>query len=316
MKSIYKVIFAGTIQISIEILSALLDIKEIDVIALICQPDSIIGRKKELKMCEAKKFALEQNIKVFSPSNIKDIYEDLKALKPDFLITCAYGKIIPQNIIDIFTDCINVHGSLLPKYRGGSPLQAAIRNGDKESGVTLIRMVKAMDAGPIFCQKKFNIDQEENSQTIFEKAGKVGKELVKKHILKIFRKEIIPKEQDDNYVTFAYNLKNEEEHINFKNEAIDVVNFIKSLSPKPTAFCYFGNSRIKIAKADVVNNLFIDKQYLPGQIIDIDKEGIIVACGNNTIIRIRELQREGKKMNSASIYYKNPTIFINYKVFS
>ncbi|WP_339021546.1 methionyl-tRNA formyltransferase [Spiroplasma endosymbiont of Atherix ibis] len=301
----YKVVFCGTPQISVEILKALEKIN-VEIVGVITQPDKQVGRKKEIKFSEVKEYCLTKKYKLFQPYKISEIEDQLKDLKPDFMLTCAYGQFISDSILNIFKNCINTHASILPKYRGGSPIQFAIMNGDKKTGISLMKMVKKMDAGEVYYQEEIDIDENDDSATLFEKMAILGKKMIKEKLMAIFDGKLVGQKQDESKVTFAYNLKNEEEKINWNKSAVEINNFIRALSPKPIAFTFFNNERIKIKKSRVIkdkeNLITINKTFSTGEVVLIDKEGIIVNTANG-YLKILELQRQGKNMVKASTFY-------------
>ncbi|AUM62544.1 methionyl-tRNA formyltransferase [Spiroplasma monobiae] len=300
----HKVIFCGTPQISVEILKGL-ENTGVEIIGVITQPDKQVGRKKEIKFSPVKEYALTKGYTLFQPYKIGDILEDLKKLNPDFMLTCAYGQFITQPILDLFKNCINTHASILPKYRGGSPIQFAIMNGEKTTGISLMKMVKKMDAGEVYYQEEIEIDDEDNSETLFNKMAVLGKRMVEEKLLDIFEEKIKGIDQDESKVTFAYNLKNEQEVIDWNNSAFEINNFIRALSPQPIAFTFINEERIKIKSARVIkdeeNLATLDRIFANGEVISTDKEGIIVNTSNG-YLKILEIQREGKKMVSASTF--------------
>ncbi|WP_339029400.1 methionyl-tRNA formyltransferase [Spiroplasma endosymbiont of Cantharis nigra] len=303
----FKVIFCGTPDISVEILKGI-EKTGLTIVGVITQPDKQIGRKKEIKFSPVKEYSLSKKYRLFQPFKISQIYDELKSLKADFMITCAYGQFITQPILDLFKNCINVHASLLPKYRGGSPIQYAIMNGESKTGISLMKMIKKMDAGDVYCQAEILITQEDNADSVFKKMAVLGKKMIEESLLQILKGQLIGVQQDESKVSFAYNLKNEEEKIDWNKSAEQICNFIRALSPQPIAFTYIDKERIKIKSARVIKDeeklMTLDKLFANGEIIAIDKEGIIVNTTNG-FLKIIELQREGKKMVSASTF-KDP----------
>ncbi|QGS51791.1 methionyl-tRNA formyltransferase [Spiroplasma tabanidicola] len=300
----YKVIFCGTPPIAVEVLKGL-EALNLEIVCVITQPDKMVGRKKVLTPSVVKGYALVKNYNILQPANIKDAFEEIKKYNADFLLTCAFGQFIPENILSLFKNSINVHGSILPKYRGGSPIQYAIMNGDKQTGISLMKMIKKMDAGEVYKTELIDILDEDDSGSLFEKMGKLANQMIQKYLIDIFEKKIVGVAQDESQATFAYNLSNEQEKIDWSKSNIEVLNFIRSQSPLPIAFTYLGDERIKIKKARLVKDdekyISLLKIFQPGEIIYLDKEGIIVQTGQG-IIKILELQRAGKKMGSAGIY--------------
>ncbi|KAJ3616545.1 hypothetical protein Zmor_011839 [Zophobas morio] len=208
-----RIIFCGTPDIAAGILESLLEIESIEVVAVITQPDRFVGRKKVLTPSPVKVVANENDILVLQPEKIGTITLEVQNLKPDFMVTCAYGQFVPQKILDLFKNCINVHGSLLPKYRGGSPIQYSIMNGDEVSGISLMKMIKQMDAGEVYVQEEIKIEPNDNSGSLFLKMTSLGQSMIKKYLSKILSGEIKGKPQDESQVTFAYNKVGEQEKI-------------------------------------------------------------------------------------------------------
>lgn len=309
-----KIIFCGTPNIAVGILETLINMEQIEVAAVITQPDKLVGRKKELTPPPVKILAEKNNLKVFQPAKIKDIFAEIEAINADAMVTCAFGQFVPDKILNLFKYRVNVHGSLLPKYRGGSPIQYAILNGDEETGITLMQMVKAMDAGPMFVSEKLKIEASDDSGTLFEKMTSLGKKMIEKYLIDILEGKIEPKDQNDNEATFAYNMIGEAEKIDWTKSAVEIVNFVRAMSPKPIAFTFLKDERWKIAKARVVGSdepfLCPRKMFFPGEVMAVDKEGIFIQTGQG-IIKILEIQRPGKKMVSAGTF-KDPNSGIGF----
>lgn len=300
----YKVIFCGTPDIGVDILKSLENL-EVEIVGVISQPDKVQGRKKVLVPTPVKAYAQSKNYQIFQPTKIGEIFDELAALQADFLVTCAFGQFIPEKILNLFKNAINVHASLLPQYRGGSPIQYAIKDGQTTTGISLMQMVKKMDAGDVYVQESISIDPSDDAGSLFEKMGQLGKIMVEKYLLEIFKNQLAPTKQAEEQVTFAYNLTNEQENINWDQSATEINNFIRALSPKPIAFTYLGEERIKIKRARVLG---VDEHFIalriatrPGMIMNLDKEGIIVQTKSG-YLKILELQRAGKTMVSAGTF--------------
>ena len=207
-----RIVFMGTPEIAANVLQALIE-NEYNIVGVIAQPDKPIGRKKILEPVPTKKVALKHGIPVFQPYKIKLDYEFLKELKPDLIITLAYGQIVPQGVLDIPPlGCINLHGSLLPKYRGAAPIQYAIKNGDKITGVTLMEMIDKMDAGKMYAKKTIAISDDDNSSSLFNKIGECAKELILETLPLYLEGKLNGEEQDESLVSFCPTIKPEEEH--------------------------------------------------------------------------------------------------------
>jgi len=292
-----KIVFMGTPEFSVPILKCLID--SYQVIGVVTQPDALIGRKKELIFSPIKKLAIENNIKVFQPEKIKNDYQEILNLNPDIIITCAYGQIIPKEILDYPKyGCINVHGSLLPKLRGGAPIHHAIINGDKVTGMTIMYMDKKMDSGDIISQKEVEIKEDDNLDSLYSKMSLVGAELLLETLPSIITGTNDRIKQDETLVTFGYNITKEEEIINFNNKAIDIYNKVRGLNSVPGASTYLEGKRVKIYKVLVTDK--ISKEEC-GKIIDIEKDGILVST-KDYLVKILELKVEGKKKCMAVEY--------------
>ena len=284
-----KVIFMGTPTFAVPVLEEL--IKNTNVILIVSQPDREKDRKGNIIPTPIKRIAIENNIETFSPEKIKDNYQEIIDKNPDIIITCAYGQIIPKSLLDYPKyGCINVHGSLLPKYRGGAPIHRAIMNGEKETGITIMYMDSKMDAGDIISQEKITILPEYNLDILYNKMSILGSKLLIKTLPDIIEGKISPIKQDENQVTYGYNIKKEEEQIDFNDLAINIHNKIRSLSTLPAAFCYLDNKRMKVYESEVTNIKVKDKA---GKIINIDKNGIYINAIDYVII-FKDIKLEGK----------------------
>ena len=284
-----RVVFMGTPEFSVPVLEGL--IVNYNVVGVVTQPDKEVGRGREIVFSPVKKVALEHDIKVLQPVKIRNDYSEVLELKPDLIVTCAYGQIIPKEILDYPKyKCVNVHASLLPKYRGGAPMHRAIMNGEKETGITIMYMDSKMDAGDIISQEKITILPEYNLDILYNKMSILGSKLLIKTLPDIIEGKISPIKQDENQVTYGYNIKKEEEQIDFNDLAIHIHNKIRSLSTLPAAFCYLDNKRMKVYESEVTNIKVKDKA---GKIINIDKNGIYINAIDYVII-FKDIKLEGK----------------------
>jgi len=292
-----KVIFMGTPSFAVPVLQKL--IENTNVIMVVCQPDKEKDRKGNIIYPEVKKLAIENNIEVYQPINIKKEYNKILEKNPDIIITCAYGQIIPEVILNYPKyGCINVHGSLLPKLRGGAPIHHAIINGDKVTGMTIMYMDKKMDSGDIISQKEVEIKEDDNLDSLYSKMSLVGAELLLETLPSIITGTNDRIKQDETLVTFGYNITKEEEIINFNNKAIDIYNKVRGLNSVPGASTYLEGKRVKIYKVLVTDK--ISKEEC-GKIIDIEKDGILVST-KDYLVKILELKVEGKKKCMAVEY--------------
>lgn len=291
-----KIVFMGTPAFSVPILEAL--IKEYEVVLVVTQPDKEVGRKREIMMSPVKMCAMAHNIPVFQPENIRKDYEPIINANPDLIVTAAFGQIIGTKVLNCPKyRSINVHASLLPKYRGGAPIHYSVINGDAETGVTIMYMEKAMDAGDILSQRAIPILEEDTTGSMFEKLSVVGRDLLLETIPSLIKGEITPIKQNPEEVTFAFNISKEEEYLDLNKEARVLFNQIRGLLPAPGAYMTLKGDNIKVYKArvsDIVHNQEV------GSVINKTKKYFTIACGNGTALDIYELQVSGKKRVMAS----------------
>ena len=285
-----KVVFMGTPTFSIPILKYL--IENTQVVLVVSQPDREKDRKGNLLPTPIKQLAIENNIEVYQPQNIKKDFQPIIEKQPDIIITCAYGQIIPEEILNYPKyGCINVHGSLLPKLRGGAPIHHAIINGDKKTGITIMYMDKKMDSGDIISQKEISILDNDNLDSLYEKMSNLGMIALSESLPSIVNGTCKRIKQDNDEVTFGLNITKEEEKINFNNSAINIFNQIRGLSSIPGAYCLLDDKRMKVYASTITN---IDSKSTPGKIEKIDKTGIYINT-NDKMICITDIKLEGKK---------------------
>lgn len=293
-----KILFMGTPEFSVNVLKGLID--HYDVVGVVTQPDKEVGRHHEIKFSPVKEVALENDIRVFQPKNIKTEYEDLLKLNPDMIVTCAYGQMIPKALLDFPKyGCINVHASLLPKLRGGAPIHKAIINNYPRTGVTIMYMVEKMDAGDIISQVETIIEKEDTVGTLHDRLSMLGTKLLLNTIPDIISGNINPIPQDINEVTYAWNITREEEHINFSKSTIDIYNQIRGLNPWPGAYATLDNQIVKIYNSRISSSFFTTRA--DGEIGKIYEDGIGVSTKDGEII-ITELQFAGKRKMTVKEY--------------
>ena len=304
-----RVVFMGTPRFSIPVLEALID--NYNVVAVVTQPDKAIGRGGKIGITPIKQVAINHNILVIQPKRIKEEYEEIIALEPDIIITCAYGQIIPKELLDYPKyGCINVHASLLPKLRGGAPIQRAIMNGYKKTGITIMYMEEKMDSGDMIEQEQIEILDTDNYKTLHDKLSKLGSELLIKTLPNILSGNINPIKQNEEEVTYGFNISKEDEKINFAKAKNEIHNQIRGLDGFSGAYCIFAGKRLKVWKSKVTENHF--SNLLDGEITKIYKEGIGVKVSDGEII-FTFVQPEGKKMMPA-LAFANGTNLVG-KVF-
>ena len=282
-----NVVFMGTPDFAVPVLKML--IEKTNVIMVVTKPDKRVGRNKELTFSPVKKVALENNIPVFQPIKIKNDYEKLTEEKIDLIVTCAYGQIIPKEVLNLPKyGCINVHASILPKYRGSAPIQWAIINGDKETGVTIMYMDEGMDTGDIISISKIAISSEDNVGTMHDKLSILGAQALEKELKSIFDGSAIRIKQGNDW-TLAPMIKREDEHLNFNDYGENIINRIRAFNPWPLANILIDDKEIKIIEAEFKNEK-IDKV---GNII-IDKEKMGISCLDG-IVYLKKVKPFGKK---------------------
>lgn len=295
-----RIAFMGTPDFSVECLKALVNSKH-EIVGVFCQPDKPVGRKQELKMPDVKVEALKHDLTVFQPTTLKNGkgVKILNEIKPDLVIVVAYGKILPADFLKFPKyGCINIHASILPKYRGASPIHRSVLNGDSETGVTSMQMDEGVDTGDILLVKKIPIGINDTTLEMFEKLSVLGAEVLIETIDLLERGELKPIKQDDTKATHAGMLSKEEGLVDWNENAFAVHNKIRGLYSWPGAFTKLEGKTLKLQKSvlsDKVGN------NIPGEIVCADGK-IIVSCGDNKCIELKEIQLEGKKRMEASAF--------------
>ena len=292
-----KIVFMGTPKFAVPVLEMLIEKYGVDLV--ITQPDKKVGRKKVLTAPPVKILAEEKGIRVLQPEKIsgdEDVLAELKELNPDIIITAAYGQLVPESILEIPKyKCINVHGSLLPKLRGGAPIQYSILEDHGKTGITIMYMVKKLDAGDMISKVEVDILDSDNYESLHDKLSIAGRDLLKETLPNIFTGNIAPEKQDDSLATFARNILREDEKIDWNKSARQIFNQIRALDPTPGAFTYLDEDILKIWSSEVVE---LEENYSAekvGTIIKQDKKHIYILCGENTVLKVKELQISGKK---------------------
>jgi len=288
-----NVVFMGTPLFAVPVLKKV--IENTNVKLVVTQPDAYVGRKKILTPSPIKNIALENNIEVFTPTDIKSDYQKIIDINPDIIITCAYGQIIPKILLDLPKyKCINVHASLLPKYRGGAPIHASILNGDHETGITIMYMAEGMDDGNIICQEKIKIEDNDDINTLSDKLSELGANLLIDTLPSILNgtNDNIPQNKDE--VTFAYIIKRKDEKIDFNNTYKTINNKVRALYNRS----FFTMNGIEYK---VIKTRFEKKQGIVNQINSIYKDGFGIGCLDGEIV-ITEFIPSGKKQMSVNSY--------------
>lgn len=285
-----NIIFMGTPDFSATVLKGLLESKQYEILAVVTQPDRAVGRKKEIRMTPVKELALDYGLPIYQPEKLSKSAEldSLMNLNADGIVTAAFGQFLPSKLLDSVNFAVNVHASLLPKYRGGAPIHYAIINGDKEAGVTIMEMVKEMDAGDMIARRAIPIEETDNVGTMFEKLALVGRDLLLDTLPSYLAGDIKPVPQDKNQVTFSPNISPEEERIDWTKTNRQLFNQIRGMYPWPVAHTLLNGERFKIYKATPVEGT-----GQAGEILAIRKKELIVAASEGAL-SLKTVQPAGK----------------------
>lgn len=285
-----KIVFMGTPSFAANVLEGILS--KYSVSLVVCQPDNERNRKGDIIYSPVKELAIRNNIEVFQPLKIRKDYEKIVEVHPDLIITCAYGQIIPKVLLDLpRLGAINVHGSILPKLRGGAPIHHALIDGYDKTGVTVMYMNEKMDAGDIIATREILIDDNEYLDSLYEKMSFLGRDLLLDTLPSIINGTNVRIKQREDEVTFGLNVTKEEEKIDFTKKTRDIFNLIRGLNSNPGAYAYLENKRMKIFRTEILNKKYDGEN---GEIVDITKDGIIIKTCDGAL-KILEIQLEGKK---------------------
>ncbi len=292
----------GTPEIAAVVLKALIDSKKHDIAAVVTQPDKPNGRGNEVKFGPVKELALSCNIKVLQPQKASDplFIDELKEINPDVICVAAYGKILRPAVLDLPKfGCINVHASLLPKYRGASPIQWAVINGDDVSGVTIMHMAEGLDTGDMIIQREVKLDEKETAETLHDKLAECGGPLLLE-ALDMLEKGTAPRvQQDDEKSTYVTTIDKTFGNVDFNEPAEKIERLIRGLYPWPSAFTKLNGKVLKLFAADVIPDSDSNETKTAGTVVGTDNGTLDIYCGKG-ILSVKELQLEGKKrMNSA-----------------
>ena len=308
-----KIVFMGTPDYAATALEAILQ-AGYEVTGVVCQPDKPKGRSGALSACPVKECALKYNLPVFQPERIKrpEAVEELRKFPADVFVVAAFGQILSEEILTMPKyGCINIHASLLPKYRGAAPIQWCIVDGEKETGVTIMQMDAGIDTGDILFTKKVAITEEETGGSLFDKLSQAGAELIVEALPKIEAGEVKPVKQDEAQSNYARMLKKEDGQINWNRPAEEIGRLVRGMDPWPSAFTYYRGKQFKIWKAQAVDGG--TEGLLPGTIAQIEKQGIWIACGSG-MLQVTEAQMEGKKRMSAADLMNGRTLEMNERL--
>ena len=294
-----RVLFMGTPDFAVTVLQALLE-SAVNVVGVVSQPDRPVGRKQVLNPTPVKALALNHHLVVHQPEKVGELLGVLASLDLDLIVTCAYGQFIPDSILKLPRyGCVNVHASLLPKYRGGAPIHTVILNGETETGVTLMRTVKKMDAGDLIASARVAIDPDDTVGTLHDKLKVAGAELLKTWLPAILTGTAPSIPQEEAWVSFAPNISPAQEFISMKRDIQTVYNHVRGLSPWPIGYGIINGKKLKVIAA-TMRRALVDEE--PGTVLGYD-EGLLIACQNGILV-VTQCQWEGKGRMSAEEFYR------------
>ncbi len=306
-----RIIFAGTPEFSVAPLQALLDSKH-EIVGVYTQPDRPAGRGRKLTASSVKALALQHNLPVFQPENFKieEACQQLASLKADVMVVVAYGLILPKAVLEMPTfGCLNIHASLLPRWRGAAPIQRAIEAGDAESGVTIMQMDIGLDTGDMLHKVVTEITPEDNAQALHDRLSRLGSQALMETLSALQSQTLQPEKQDESLVTYAHKLTKAEAEIDWHQPGESIVRKIQAFNPWPVAFTNFQDNPLRIGQAKQLSNnelaeltQYVDENVLsqktPGLVLSINKEGVVIMTGTQPIL-LQQMQPTGKKMMSA-----------------
>lgn len=301
-----RIVFMGTPDFSVPSLQALYD-AGYDIAAVISQPDKQRGRGKKVTFSPVKEKALELGLPVLQPDSMRDemVINTVRTLCPDVIIVIAYGKILPKAILDIPKfGCLNVHGSLLPKYRGAAPIQYAIKNGDAVSGVTIMMLDEGMDTGKILKKAEIFLDPKETTGTLFDKLAVLGADTLLPVLADLPSYESAAISQEEAEATYTAKITKEEACIDWSQKADDIERLIRTLDPQPGAYTMLGDKRLKIWSAHIVEG---QKDAVPGMIIDVSRKYVTIQTGQGAL-RLLEVQPESRKRMAVAQFLQGNTL--------
>ena len=291
-----KLIFMGTPDFSATVLKGLLESDQYEVLAVVTQPDRAVGRKKEIRITPVKEVALSYGLPIYQPEKLSGSpeMEAIMNLGADGIVTAAFGQFLPSKLLASMDFAVNVHASLLPKHRGGAPIHYALIQGDEEAGVTIMEMVKEMDAGDMISRRSIPITDEDNVGTLFEKLAIVGRDLLLDTLPAYLAGDIQPEAQDPSQVTFSPNIRPEEERLDWTKTNRQLFNQIRGMNPWPVAHTLWQGGRFKIYEAELA-----DGDGQPGEILEIGKRQLLVATGEGALA-LKTVQPAGKPQMTIS----------------
>ena len=281
-------------------------LERLKIIAVYTRPDKAAGRGKHLQESPVKQCAKKHNIPVYQPTSLRksEVQEELAALKPDVIIVAAYGCIFPQEVLDIPRfGCLNIHASLLPRWRGAAPIQQAILEGDSKTGISLMQMEAGLDTGPVYAMESCDITAEETAQTLHDKLAGLGAKTLTENLPAILKGEIKPQAQNDALATHVGKITKQSGRINWQKTALEIERQVRAYNPWPVAYFYMNEEYVRVWEASAL----VEKTSLaPGTIVRVHSEGIDIAAGEQSLLRLRRLQLANAKAMSVKEYLNAP----------
>lgn len=307
-----KILFMGTPTIAATILRQLIE-DQYEIIGVITQVDKCVGRKQLVQFSPVKELAIENDIPLYQYASLKNSYHELLSLDFDFIITCAYGQMVPDALLQhAHVESLNVHASLLPKYRGGAPVHRAIMNNETQSGVTIMKMVKKMDAGDIIMKKKVVIDDRDTTGSLMKKIANIGRQLIHDVLLAFQEGNVKYTKQEESKVSYALTIKKDDEIIHFDQDVRQVYNHIRALLPAPVAYAKIANKKLKFHDVKMQKKAH---NYNFGEMVAFENDALWVAARNG-LIAVYKIQMEGKAIMSAHDFYNGAGKNLIHKQFS
>lgn len=298
-----RIVFAGTPEFAAAHLRALLDWPSGEVVAVYSQPDRPAGRGKKLAMSPVKELALQHHLPVYQPQTLRnaEAQDELRALRPDVMVVVAYGLILPLAVLNTpRLGCINVHASILPRWRGAAPIQRVIEAGDMETGVTIMQMDEGLDTGDMLNIVRCTITDDETAGSLHDKLAKIGAPALIETLTQIAANTTVPEKQNNSLTCYAAKITKEEAALDWNKHATLLDRQIRAFNPTPVAYASIAGERVKIYRAHPEKKIAVTKSNVtPGEIISADKNGIVISCGENSYLRILDLQLPGGKVLSA-----------------
>jgi methionyl-tRNA formyltransferase len=303
-----KVVFMGTPDFSVPTLQELID-SEHEVVAVVTKPDKPKGRGNKVLFTPVKEVAINNNINVYQPQKLseEDFVANMEKINPDVIVVIAFGKILPKRILDLPKyGCINVHASLLPKYRGAGPIQWSLINGESETGITTMFMDVGLDTGDMLLKETVKIEDTDTGGSLHDKLSVVGAKLLIKTLKEVQNNNIVREKQDSEKSTYAPMLEKSMGNIDWDKEAREIELLVRGLNPWPSAYTYLQNKILKIWSATVIEDKYKGNS---GEIVDILKDGFVIKCKNNSLL-LKEVQLQGKKRMTADAFLRGHNLEI------